>query len=646
MFLLARHLRMAHKFLVIGLLTVLMLTVPLFIYVKARLADIDAAQQELAGMAPLKALIHLTRLTQEHRELPGTTPLAQRQAKQAELSQSIKEVQDLLKAVDDKGLNQSLAKISNDWAALLTAMEQASFSASDSFTRQSQLVASELDTMEDLVNFSGIALDPSAANYFLQVAVLDHMPRLAESLAQLRMLGAAALDKSSTEPQDLARLAALASAVENSMRKVSKYVDLAGAADAHLKDTLAQPLAHATERTSQGIGLVRGNAMLTTPPNTSSASFVTSLNDTMNAQQSLMDASFDSLQQQLQDVVTTSQQTLYYSLLFVALCYGATTWLMFAVTRTTLASVRHALKLAQAVADGDLSPSSEPSNRDELGQLLRTLVSMQRKLSLVVRTVRSDADEVANASAQIAQGHSEISGRTDGQASSLEQTTASMRALGVTVSQNAESARQANQLAQEASNIAIRGGRVVHEVVQTMRGISDSSTRISDIIGVIDSIAFQTNILALNAAVEAARAGEQGRGFAVVATEVRALAGRSAAAAKEIKSLIGESVGRVEHGTALVDQAGSTMQEVVGAIQQVTLLMGEISLASVAQNTSVHQVCSTVEHMDQTLQENSARVAQMAKAAEALKLRAQDLVQVVARFHLDPQDHVYPLPLN
>ena len=652
MFSLVGYLRMAQKFLVIGLLTAIMLMVPLFIYVKTRLSDIDSAQQEVAGMEPLKTMLRLTQLTQEHRDLASKTlagpnpPSDLRSAKELEVKQAIDDAQIIVKALDDRTLNDSFARISGDWPGIAAALGRKSITDVESFERHTVLISSELDTIEDMVNYFGIALDPSAANYFLQVAVLDHMPHMIESLGQLKNLGATLLEKGSATPGDRSRLAALSVAVQASLNKTRKYVDLSTAGDSDVKAKLAEPLARAIEATNRGVSLVNEKIIGTETPNYASAKYVQDMNAIIEAEYSLMHVSFDTLQQQLSEVVSSSKQQLYLSLFFVILCYGTTTWVMVAVTKTTLNSVRQALTLARAVAEGDLSQSTQQNHRDELGQLLRTLVSMQQSLSLVVSTVRSGADEVADASAQIAQGNNEMSGRTEGQASSLEETTTSMRELGVTVSQNAESARQANELAQQASNIAIRGGKVVAEVVDTMRGISDSSRRIADIIGVIDSIAFQTNILALNAAVEAARAGEQGRGFAVVATEVRALAGRSAKAAKEIKSLIGDSVERVEHGTTLVDQAGSTMQEVVNAIQKVTMLMGEISFASVEQSNSVQQVCTAVEKMDQAIQQNAALVEQMAAAASALKLQAHDLVKVVAKFRLHEKDAQPPQPFN
>jgi methyl-accepting chemotaxis protein len=290
-----------------------------------------------------------------------------------------------------------------------------------------------------------------------------------------------------------------------------------------------------------------------------------------------------------------------------------------------------AARLAQAVAQGDLSTriALRPGDRTSL---LAALAQMQASLAQVVNTVRDGSDHVATASAEIAQGNNDLSQRTEQQASALQQTAASMEQLGSTVRQNADNARQADVLARTASEVAQRGGAAVAQVVDTMRGINDSSKQIADITGVIDGIAFQTNILALNAAVEAARAGEQGRGFAVVAGEVRILAQRSADAARQIKSLIAVSVERVEQGTRQVDEAGTTMTDVVGSIERVTHIMGEISAASSEQSTGVRQVGEAVTQMDQATQQNAALVEQSAAAAESLKQQAHQLVDAVAVF--------------
>ncbi len=290
-------------------------------------------------------------------------------------------------------------------------------------------------------------------------------------------------------------------------------------------------------------------------------------------------------------------------------------------------------RVADRVAHGDLRPV-EGAHASPRGSVLASLGDMQESLVKVVRNVRSGSESVATASAEIAHGNDDLSARTEQQASALEETTTSMDELSTTVQQNADSARQANQLATNASRVALQGGEVVGQVVETMKGINASSRKIADIIGVIDGIAFQTNILALNAAVEAARAGEQGRGFAVVASEVRSLAGRSAEAAKEIKSLIDDSTARVEQGTALVDQAGTTMGEVVASIQRVTDIMGQISAASSEQASGVAQVGEAVTQMDQATQQNAALVEEMAAAAGSLKGQASALVETVSLFRL------------
>jgi methyl-accepting chemotaxis protein len=321
----------------------------------------------------------------------------------------------------------------------------------------------------------------------------------------------------------------------------------------------------------------------------------------------------------------------------IAVALGAL--LAFMVTRSIVQPVQRGQQAAEAIAGGDLTHPIEARGSDETGQLLQALATMQSRLATIVGNVRHNAEGVATASVEIASGNNDLSARTEQQASALQQTAASMEQLGSTVRQNADSARMANQLAMNASTVAQQGGNVVAEVVETMKDINDSSRKISDIISVIDGIAFQTNILALNAAVEAARAGEQGRGFAVVAGEVRSLAGRSAEAAKEIKGLIGTSVERVERGTALVDKAGATMGEVVASIRRVTDIMGEISAASSEQSQGVSQVGEAITQMDQATQQNAALVEQSAAAADSLKAQAGQLVQAVAVFRV-PGPHV------
>ncbi len=323
------------------------------------------------------------------------------------------------------------------------------------------------------------------------------------------------------------------------------------------------------------------------------------------------------------------------SIAAIVIGLGLSTWLGLTLIRAITRPLDEAVKLARSVANGDLTQRIEVRSQDEIGQLMQALKDMNGALVRVVGQVRAGVDTVATASNQIASGNLDLSSRTEEQASSLEETASSMEELTSTVKQNAENARQANQLVVSTADVAVKGGEVVGQVVDTMASIKESSRKIADIIGVIDGIAFQTNILALNAAVEAARAGEQGRGFAVVASEVRNLAQRSAGAAKEIKALIEDSVGKVEAGGHLVDEAGHTMEEIVASVKRVTDIMSEIAAASQEQSSGIEQVNQAISQMDDVTQQNAALVEEAAAAAESLQDQASKLAEAVSVFRLE-----------
>jgi len=324
----------------------------------------------------------------------------------------------------------------------------------------------------------------------------------------------------------------------------------------------------------------------------------------------------------------------------VTLLLGA--FFTWSITRTITAPLLRAGKITETIASGDLTQTVEEKSHDEAGQLVHSLNSMQTKLAATVNEIKQSAAIIAVASQEIATGNADLSNRTESQASSLEETASSMEQLTSTVKQNAENAHQANQLVMSASDYAVKGGKVVGDVVDTMGSIKESSRKIVDIIGVIDGIAFQTNILALNAAVEAARAGEQGRGFAVVASEVRSLAQRSASAAKEIKILIGDSVSKVDAGGKLVDEAGVTMSEIVTSVKHVADIMGEITAASKEQSAGIAEVNNAISQIDEITQQNAALVEQAAAAAESLQEQADLLARAVGVFKIDNAAFVAP----
>ena len=323
-----------------------------------------------------------------------------------------------------------------------------------------------------------------------------------------------------------------------------------------------------------------------------------------------------------------------WGLLAAAALFMVVMALVWRLVRSITVPLDQAVETIDAIAAGDLTREQQSTRKDEFGHMLRSLSAMSARLRGVVSEVRAGVDSVSSASVEIANGNHDLSARTEQTASNLEETAASMEQLTATVSQSADTARQANQLASTAAQAAARGGEVVGQVVTSMQQITDSSRKINDIIGVIDGIAFQTNILALNAAVEAARAGEQGRGFAVVASEVRSLAGRSAEAAKEIKQLIGASVENVESGSAQVTQAGQAMDEIVSSVQRVSDLIGEITASSTEQRDGIAQVNQAVTHLDQMTQQNAALVEESTAAAASMRDQAQKLAEVVAMFNV------------
>ena len=639
---LLHRLSLLQKFLILGTVGLLMSLLPTWLYVNDALDNIAKARQEAQGAAPLLALNKVVQLMQVHRGismgmLRGDAALtAARPPVRDALGRAIQEVDAQLAAAPALPAAQaaSWSQARQTWTALEQAVAARQLQPAQSIVQHTQLIASIMQLNNALLTTYGLQTDPYDDTHALVLASLVHAPMLGEKLGVMRAQGVGFLSAGELSPFGKGVMQSLQQRVVELQGETVRGFDDALQINPAFRSALAGPLQTLQAQIAVALQLVERDIMTAEQLTLAPKAYFDTFTRTIDALYAFNTQAMGSLDQALQGRVRQLQNELLWMALamLVTLTLTSVTALIF--VRSITQPLAQAVTLSRAVAQGDLSGEPLHYGSNEVGQLLQALQQMREQLTQVVRNVRSGAEGVATASTQIAQGNTDLSARTESQASSLQQTAASMDLLSTAVKQNADSAIQANQLSESASSVAVQGGQVVAQVVDTMQGINASSSKSADIIGVIDSIAFQTNILALNAAVEAARAGEQGRGFAVVASEVRSLAGRSAAAAREIKQLIDASVQRVEAGSALVDRAGATMTDVVSAIARVTNIMGEISAASREQSQGVAQVGEAVTHLDEVTQQNASLVEEMAAAAGSLQTQAQDLVGVVSVFKL------------
>lgn len=635
------NLRVWQKFTLVGLLGLVMVAVPTALVVKANLGSVTAALAEKDGLGPSGVALKLIQLTQQHRGLSasllaGNDSVGQtRQSKQDELDQALGNMAAvLLGSLSDVVLMARADKIKSDWQALAGAVGSKAIGSPESFRLHTALVAQQLALLEAIVDLSGLAVDPDIAGHYIISAVLGDLPQLTEHLGQARAFGAVLLTRGEAGQADRVQVNVLGSLAQYNFDNVHSAFKKAVEADPALAAIIDKPLASARAAAEQGLKLPQEKIVRAEQLAFSPNEYFSVMTKAIDAQFELISVAFHTLDGMLSQRVQERQQTLWIVAVVIVALSLLALWFAVQVTRSMVGTIGRSLTIAQKVASGDLTSIIQVQGKDEIGQLLQALRSMNSSLSNIVTQVRSGTDSIATASGQIAAGNTDLSTRTVAQASSLEETAASMEQLTSTVTQNAENAQLANELVLSASGVALKGGQVVREVMDTMAAIKVSSHKIVEIIGIIDGIAFQTNILALNAAVEAARAGEQGRGFAVVASEVRSLAQRSAASAKEIKGLIDESVSRVDEGSALADTAGQTMEEVVGSIQRVTDIMGEITVASREQTSGIEQINQAVAQMDSVTQQNAALVEEAAAAAHSLQDQADSLVAAVSVFRV------------
>ena len=635
------RLSLIQKFVILGLIALVVAALPALLYFNHSFSQQKKAALEKRGSAPLIALNRMIQLTQTHRGMSASmlsgneTLAARRPALKDKLDQALDAADAEFKASAVSSAHMThWQSLRQSWRTLEQSVAGKQIKAAESTRLHTELIAAELLVSEELLVEFGLNLDADIGTAYLIRASLVDMPWLAENLGVMRAAGSGFLTQTTLSPEGRATLQALQKRVLELQGQMFRNLKVSTAADATLRAALESKAQASHAAVDKALALANQVLIGATEINYPAPDYFDEFTRTIDGLFAFNADAMQMMDKALQERADASRRGMLLVLVCMVIGLGCGAALSLYFVRSITGPVSDAVKVARAVADGNLAVEVPTLGTNELGQLMAALADMRAHLEQVVTAVMHGSESVATASAEIAQGNTDLSDRTEQQASALEQTAASMEQLGSTVSKNADSANKANQLAQSASTVAVRGGDVVGQVVHTMRDINNASRKIADIIGVIDGIAFQTNILALNAAVEAARAGEQGRGFAVVASEVRSLAGRSADAAKEIKALITASLERVEHGTTLVDRAGTTMTEVVDAIKRVTAIMGEISSASSEQSIGVAQIGEAVDQMDQVTQQNAALVEEMAAAASSLKSQAQDLLTTVAVFHL------------
>ncbi len=640
------------KFIILSVIALILTGIPTLMYLREADKNIDATIVETEGLAPAAAILKVIQLTQQHRGL-ATLVLSgaadaqdKREAKQRETEQAYEAMTAIVKDMHNRAMEEAWASSRQEWESVSAGVSKRSLSGPQSFANHSALVA-KLLLVNDLVSdFFGLSLDPDLDTYQLIQAMYVQLPYLTEESGKMRAKGAGMLAKKDASLEERLALASIIARVNDRLQQTIAAFNKAAAANPRIKEKLTGSVQDAVTQTVNAIQLATDNIVKPEALTYSDADYFATMTKAIDAQ---FDANLSAskeldtvLKQKIADLRLVKWSMLGVMLLLILIA----TVIARLVARSVSVPLVEAVMVAQRVAKGDLSAQFDTSSTNETGQLLRALRDMNDGLIKIVGDIRTSISSIGSATSDIASGNSDLSARTESQASSLEQTASSMEQITANVKQSADNAKQANAMVTSASGVALKGGQVVSQVVSTMGAINESSRKIVDIIGVIDGIAFQTNILALNAAVEAARAGEQGRGFAVVAAEVRNLAQRSAAAAKEIKALISDSVEKVDVGNKLAGEAGQAMEEIVDSVKRITDIMSDIVMASQQQSSGIEQVNQAIGLIDEMTQQNAALVEQAAAASESLNQQSGILAESISIFTLkqDGQAGAAPLP--
>ncbi|WP_322998361.1 methyl-accepting chemotaxis protein [Castellaniella sp.] len=639
------RLHLWQKFAILAAIGVVLVALPSLLYLSESSRIIRASEWEAQGLTPLRQNLKALQLTQQHRGISAlalngdTTAKAKRQAKRDETDQALNALDQTLRqdGIQDSTLRASWQDTLAAWEQLKTQLDQDRLSAADSFVAHTRLNTQLLRLESLLLQHYGLRFDPDAQGYYLINAALDQAPMLTELFGQARAQGASLLTRRSASPEERIEIRVLLERAQDHHDSLTRALDNAARLDPHLQIALDAAGKTALDSAGKAIDLAQSQLIRAANLDYPASNYFATFTAAVDAQFHLNEIALSQLDLLLDARIQRLIQDRYLLGGGILLLCLVAAWINWRITRSLLRQLGgepdYATSILQHIAAGNLAVPIRLHPRDRTS-LLFAMREMCDHLASIVGQVRSGANAIATASAQISAGNLDLSARTEQQASSLTETAATTEQITATVRQNADNAQQANQLAADVARTASDGGTVMTQLVDTMQDIKQRSAQVADIIGVIDSIAFQTNILALNAAVEAARAGEQGRGFAVVAAEVRALAQRSASAAKEIKHLIDTSVQATALGNEQAARAGATMQDMVDGIQRVTDIMGEISEASREQASGIEEINAAVTQMDDVTQQNASLVEESVAAATSLKDQADTLARTVAVFQL------------
>ena len=631
--------RMWHKLLILGLIGLLLCAVPTYLYIRGANKEIHEAQTEISGLAPAAAIVQLMQPLQLHRGLSAATlsgdqALAkQRQATEKEVTAALGRTRAAIPPSAAPVL-KVLEKVETEWKSLANALKDRSFPVEEGNNRHGKVIALLLKLSEANLDYFGLSLDPDATSYHLIIAAFSHLPKLTESMGRMRAAGTAILGIKQATTEERVTIATMLERtrddLEHSRAQILKAIESNGGAmeklDAASMSALnnTQKLIAVTDLEFMRIEVLRYNA----------ADYLKLASAAVDAQFSLIEVARGEIERILRDRVASKRWIMAGLLGMIAALLGIGALAMYWMARSIIRPLNEAIHDADAIAAGRLDATIINIGLDEVGQLRKSMRHMQRNLAHIVASIRENSEAVSTASREIASSTRDMSSRTESQAASLEETAASMEELSTTLKKNDDSSQHVSDLTIKAAETAELGGKVVGKVTHTMQEIDVSSKKIAEIIGVIDSIAFQTNILALNAAVEAARAGEQGRGFAVVASEVRALAQRSGQASKEIRTLIAESVKKVQAGTREAAESGKAMDEILTSVRKVATTMADMKNVRDEQRHGVTQVNRAVEQMNQGTQQTAAMVEQIAATADMLSSQAEQLNAAVSAFKL------------